>query len=323
VSAETTCVLADGEHRYAVDTAWAKLPDGSVLGDVAAVGIGADGRVFAFSRGEHPMAIFDRDGTFLGSWGQDVFTRAHGLHVAPDGFLYCTDDGDHTVRKCTPDGEVVMTLGIPGEPAPHFSDKPFCRCTHTALSPDGDIYVSDGYGNSAVHCFSPEGELKFSWGGPGTEPGEFHLPHNICCDADGWVYVADRENSRIQVFDGQGRFETQFHGVNRPCALALSPGDDPELFVGELGPLFNNFTPWIPNVGARISVLDRSGERRARLGSGRMGRGPDELIAPHGLAVDVNGDVYLGEVAGIAWPMYFEGPPPVDLTTVRKLTRIS
>src|SRR5580765_5967892 len=92
------------------------------------------------------------------------FHRAHGLHVGPDDALYCTDDGDHTVRKCTPDGKVLLEIGIPGRPSGFMSGEPFNRCTHTALSPDLDIYVSDGYANARVHKFAPDGKLFFSWG---------------------------------------------------------------------------------------------------------------------------------------------------------------
>ena len=128
--------------------------------------------------------------------------------MAPDDTIWLTDDGDHTVRQCTLEGKVLLTLGIPGKPAPYMSGEPFHRCTHTAMSPEGDIYVSDGYGNSRVHKYSPNGRLLLSWGAPGTDPGEFNIAHNITCDADGWVYVADRENHRVQVFDGNGKYES-------------------------------------------------------------------------------------------------------------------
>src|SRR3546814_5578700 len=97
------------------------------------------------------MMVFDRDGNLLRSWGEGLFHRAHGLHIGPDDRMYCTDDGDHTVRVCDTEGKVHLTIGIPGEPAPYMSGEPFHRCTHTALSPDGEIYVSDGYGNACVH----------------------------------------------------------------------------------------------------------------------------------------------------------------------------
>ena len=111
-------------------------------------------RVYVFNRGQHPMIVLDRDGTFLRSWGEGLFSRAHGIDIDRDDILYCTDDGDHTVRKVTSDGKVLMTIGVPNQPAPFLSGKPFNRCTHTALSPKGEIYVSDGYGNSCVHKYA-------------------------------------------------------------------------------------------------------------------------------------------------------------------------
>jgi DNA-binding beta-propeller fold protein YncE len=218
-------VLGAGDHRYEVHDGWAKLPPGREFNaDVAAVGVDARDQVYAFNRGRHPMVVFDRDGNFLRSWGEGLFHRAHGVHVAPDETLWLTDDGDHTVRHCTLDGKVLATIGIPNAPRPYMSGEPFHRCTHTALSPEGDLYVSDGYGNARVHRFSPDGRPLLSWGEPGTDPGQFNIPHNICCDADGWVYVADRENHRIQVFDGRGRFETQWHDMHRPSGLHLERG---------------------------------------------------------------------------------------------------
>ena len=197
-------VLGSGEHRYRVVENWAKLPQGWSFKDVAAVGVDSKDQVYVFNRGEHPMMVFDREGNFLRSWGEGVFRRAHGLDIDANDTLYCTDDGDHTVRKCTTAGRIELTIGIPGKPAPFMSGEPFHRCTHTALSPKGDIYVSDGYGNARVHKFSPAGKLLTSWGESGTEPGQFNIAHNIATDADGWVYVADRENHRVQVFDGDG-----------------------------------------------------------------------------------------------------------------------
>ncbi|HUN47270.1 MAG TPA: peptidyl-alpha-hydroxyglycine alpha-amidating lyase family protein, partial [Stellaceae bacterium] len=202
-----TATLGAGEFKYRVQEGWGELPPGWSFKEVAAVGTDLKDNVYVFNRGEHPMIVFDRAGKFLRSWGEGLFHRAHGLHMAPDETVYLTDDGDHTVRRCTLDGKVLMTLGIPGKPAEFLSGEPFHRCTHTALSPKGEIYVSDGYGNARVHKYSADGKLLMSWGEPGTDPGQFNIVHNICCDGDGWVYVADRENHRVQVFDGNGRYE--------------------------------------------------------------------------------------------------------------------
>ena len=209
--------LGSGEHTYRVVESWAKLPDGWELMDVGAVACDSKDRVYVFCRGEHPMIVFDRDGNFIKSWGEGTFPRAHGLHIDEHDQLYCTDDGGHFVRKCTTDGKVLLELGVPGKPAPFMSGQPFHRCTHTALSPKGEIYVSDGYGNAVVHKFTPDGRLIKSWGEQGTGPGQFNLVHNIVTDKDGWVYVADRENHRVQVFDGNGRYETEWHNLHRPC----------------------------------------------------------------------------------------------------------
>jgi streptogramin lyase len=183
-----TTTLGQGRFRYEVAGDWGKLPDGWELKDVAAIAVDKQDRVYVFNRGAHPMVVFDREGKFLRSWGEGVFTRAHGVHIGPDENLYCTDDGDHTVRKCTLEGKILLTIGIPGKPAPYMSGEPFHRCTHTALSPRGDIYVSDGYGNARVHKYSPDGKLLLTWGEPGCDPGQFNIPHNICADMDGWVY---------------------------------------------------------------------------------------------------------------------------------------
>ncbi len=136
-------ILGSGKYRYEVIEDWAKIPDGWSFTDVGAVAVDSKDRVYVFNRGEHPMMVFDRDGKFLRSWGEGVFHRAHGLHIGADESLYCTDDGDHSVRKCTLDGKVLLTIGIPGKPAPYMAGEPFHRCTHTALSPRGDIYVGE------------------------------------------------------------------------------------------------------------------------------------------------------------------------------------
>ncbi|MFC7542915.1 peptidyl-alpha-hydroxyglycine alpha-amidating lyase family protein [Siccirubricoccus deserti] len=209
-----------------------------------------------------------------------MFTRAHGLHLGPDDTLWCTDDGDHSVRKCTLDGRVLLTIGLPGKPAPYMSGKPFNRCTHTALSPEGDIYVSDGYGNAQVHKYSPEGKHLFSWGGSGTEPGQFNLPHNIVCDDAGLVYVADRESHRVQIFDGKGKYQGQWNNLHRPCSLFLGKGKCPCCYVGELGPALP-VNIKAPNLGPRISVLSMEGKLLGRFGE--LGTEPGQSSRRMGL----------------------------------------
>ena len=133
---------------------WAKLPDEIILGDVAAVGVDGQDRVYAFNRGEHPVVVFDAAATCCAPGARRIHPAARRPY-GPDDTIWLTDDGDHTVRKCTLDGKVLMTLGIPGKPKPYMSGEPFHRCTHTALSPQGDLYVSDGYGNARIHKYTP------------------------------------------------------------------------------------------------------------------------------------------------------------------------
>jgi hypothetical protein len=315
-------MLGQGQFRYEVEGDWGKLPDGWELKDVAGVAVDKKDRVYVFNRGAHPMVVFDREGNFLRSWGEGLFARAHGIHIGPDEHLYCTDDGDHTVRKCTLEGQVLLTIGIPGKPAPYVSGEPFNRCTHTALSPRGDIYVSDGYGNARVHKYSPDGKLLLSWGEPGCDPGQFNIPHNICADAEGWVYVADRENHRVQVFDGDGKYETQWNNMHRPCGLCAEVGRQPLFYIGEIGPTMP-VNRDIPNLGPRISVVDQEGKLLGRMGDIRAGTRLDQFIAPHGLAVDSRSDLYVGEVSYTAWPqIYPDSEPPRGLRSLRKLRRV-
>ena len=152
-----------------------------------------------------------------------------------------------------------------------MSGEPFNRCTHTALSPKGEIYVSDGYGNACVHKYTPDGKLMKSWGEPGTDPGQFNIVHNIAADADGWVYVADRENHRVQVFDGNGKYETQWNNLHRPCALCCCGGKKPNFIIGELGPGHAGQSEFAesraaPHHRGRAGQAHRAARRRERPG---------------------------------------------------------
>ena len=220
------------------------------------------------------------------------------------------------------EGKVLLTIGIPGKPAPYMSGEPFHRCTHTALSPKGEIYVSDGYGNACVHKYSPDGKLLKSWGEPGTDPGQFNIVHNICTDAEGWVYVADRENHRVQVFDGNGKYETQWNNLHRPCGCAAAAAA-PNFIIGELGPgLAVNRK--MPNLGPRLTIVDTKGKRIARLG-GENGPGLEvgKFLAPHGIAMDSHGDIYIGEVGVTDWKTSFpDTPMPPEVRVSRCLQKL-
>jgi DNA-binding beta-propeller fold protein YncE len=290
-----------------------------------AVCVDSKDNVYVFNRGAHPVIVFDRDGNFLRSWGEDIgFTRAHGASVGPDDLLYLTDDQGHAVRKCSAEGKVLMTIGMPNKPAPRFSGDPFNLCTHTALSPRGDIYVSDGYHNARVHKYSPDGKLLLSWGEPGTAPGQFSLVHNIACDDEGWVYVADRENHRVQVFDGDGKYHAQWNNLGRPCGLFVTRGANPLGIIGELAPdNVATFSKGVPNLGPRVTIVDaKQGEILSYVGTQPLGEAPGQFIAPHGIALDSHGDIYVAEVSTTFWTNTFGGKPDHELRSLQKLARV-
>ncbi|MFC1885536.1 peptidyl-alpha-hydroxyglycine alpha-amidating lyase family protein [Thermodesulfobacteriota bacterium] len=312
-------IMGAGEYTYEVDVDWVTLPEGWTFHEVADVAVDSQDQVYVFNRGKHPMIIFDREGNFLSSWGEDLFKRPHGVSIDQDDMLFCVDDGDHTVRKCTSEGEVLMTIGTPGQSAPFQSGRPFNRPTKVALDPKtGEFYVSDGYGNSHVHKYSPDGKLLFSWGGPGTDPGEFNIVHTVCTDNEGFVYITDRENHRVQIFDPAGKYITQWNNLHRPCGICIA-GDNPQLvYIGELA-AGQDVNKNIPNLGARISIFDINGNRLARLGDRRPGEAPNQFIAPHSLALDSRGDIYVGEVSYAA--MGRKLSPPRELRSFRKLIK--
>ena len=312
----STLQLGAGQFAYAVDVDWEKLPPGVGWREVAAVITDGNDNVYAFSRGPNPVVVFDKDGNFIKTWGEDLFTRAHGISMGPDNTLYCTDDGDHTVRQCTLDGEVLMTIGVPHEPAGLFSGDPFNRCTHVATDPaNGDLFISDGYGNSRVHKYTADGEHITSWGSPGVDPGQFNIAHNIATDRDGYVYVCDRENHRIQVFDRDGGLEDIWTNVHRPCGIYID--DDQRVYVGELG-WGMSVNREMPNIGPRVSILTAAGKVLERLGNG-WGLGVGEFISPHGIAVDSHKSIYVAEVAHTN--ISHTETPPDNVRAFQKLVR--
>lgn len=309
--------LGSEQVLYEQVTDWARLPAGWTFGEVADVAVDAKDRVYVFNRGEHPMVVLAPDGSFLAAWGEGLFTRPHGLTLGPDGILYCVDDGGHCIRQCSLDGRLLATMGAPNEPAPRHSGQPFNQPTKVAFAPrTGDLYVADGYGNARVHKYAADGQYLFSWGAYGADPGQFNLVHSIATDDAGRVYVADRENHRVQIFDDQGHYLDQWNNLHRPCGLHIK-GE--VAYIGQL-PTHLDVNADYPNLGACVSIHDLSGRRLARLGDERPGEGPGQFTAPHGLAVDSQGDVYVGEVSWSAYGRRLD--PPRRARCFRKLVRV-
>jgi len=295
---------------YKLVEGWEKLPPN--LKHLDCVGAGVDGkdRVYLITRSDARVIVYEKDGTFVTAWGEGVFTpRTHCIRFGPDGAVYTVDDGNHTVRKFTPEGKQLMMLGTPGVSSDTGYNKekgtasithggpPFNRPTGVALAPNGDLYVSDGYGNARVHRFSSGGKLIQSWGEPGTAPGQFNLPHDIWVTADERVFVADRENDRIQIFGPTGKFLEQWTDIQRPTGLCIRDG---LIYVSELW--------WVPGQSSfrrgkiekgengRVTVMDMKGKVQARFGHEGERTAPGNFIAPHGICADSRGDIYVMEV---------------------------
>jgi DNA-binding beta-propeller fold protein YncE len=284
--------FGSGKFQYQVVDNWAKRPKCWPFTDAAGVGVDSRDRVYVFTRGPHPVMVFDKDGEFIRSWGEGIFSRPHGVFIDPEDNIWCTDDVDHTVRKFDTDGNLLLTMGTPGvysdtgyDGKGFFSVKragpPFNRPTKAIIAPSGDMYITDGYGNARVHKFTTEGEHILSWGEPGNGPGQFVLPHGVVVDKEGKVYVADRENLRIQVFSPDGEHITTWPDVRRPNDMVLDT--DENLFVAE--------------GNTRTSVWDLQGNLLAHWG-GEEGPSNDAglFMAPHCIAVDSRGVLYVGEV---------------------------
>ena len=277
-----------GSDVYEFEEGWAKLPEGHDLGRVAGAAVDEDDRVFIFNRGTHPLTVLGREGNFLKAWDEQ-FGNPHGITVGPDGNVYLADREHHVVLKYSPDGDLLMTLGNRDRPSDtgraeewlvERAAGPFNLPTWAAVGEKGGIFVSDGYGNSRVHKFTSTGDLVTSWGSPGKgRPGEFHLPHGIAIDPKGRVLVCDRENHRVQIFDRDGAYLGMWTDLRQPTSLGVSP--DGLVFVAELQ--------------HRITVMDLDGRVVARWG-GESSRDPGHFVAPHGVAFDSRGDVYVSEV---------------------------
>ena len=219
-------IFGTGDFRYEAVPDWGRLPEGWSLSEVAAVAVDSQDRVYVFNRGEHPMLRLRPRRQFPDSPGARACSAARmALHIGPDDSLWCTDDGDHTVRKCTLDGSVLLTIGLPDRPAPFMCGQPFNRCTHTALSPEGDIYVSDGYGNAARAQVLARGQAPVLLGRAGDGAGRVQPAAQHRLRRRRLVYVADRENHRIQIFDGNGQYQAQWTNLHRPCSLFLGKGN--------------------------------------------------------------------------------------------------
>jgi DNA-binding beta-propeller fold protein YncE len=247
------------------------------LGEASGVALNSKGHIFLFQRVNPMLAEYDEHGNFLRSLGEGLFTHPHGLRIDADGNLWTTDDGSHVVLKLSPAGRVLLVLGRKGVAAE--SDWLFNQPTDVAFGKNGEVYVSDGYGNSRIVQFDRDGNFLRSWGKFGTGPGEFNLPHSVAVDGQGHVYVGDRENQRIQVFDSDGNFLKQWTGIGYPYGLFITPDQHVWMIDGGFD---------------RILELDQNGKILGALGA--PGHAPGEFAWGHFLAVGMDRKIYVADV---------------------------
>jgi DNA-binding beta-propeller fold protein YncE len=260
-------------------TGFVKIPVGVPLGAASAVDVDSRGRLYLFHRGPRPILCFGSNGKLLRSWGDDLIGTAHGLRVDRDDNVWVTDIGHHVVMKFSPKGKLLLTLGQVDKPG--IGHDQFNKPTDIGFGKRGEIYISDGYGNSRVMKFDRRGKYLASWGKPGTGRGEFDLPHSILVDRGGRVVVGDRENDRVQVFDANGKWLASWPGF---APYGLAEGRDGAIFVAD---------------GRASQVLEidsKSGRVVSRWGS--KGTDPGQFQMPHMLAVDNRGRLFVAEVQG-------------------------
>ena len=258
-----------GARLYRVETPWGDLTDGPKLGIVSQVAVDSEGSLFILQRTFPPLVVIDREGRFVRSFGDGLVRDGHGIYIDRDDRVFVVDRDAHQVLIFAVDGTLLGKLGE--RHTPRFG-APFNHPTGCAVAEDGEIYVSDGYGNTRVHRFSPEGKLLQSWGERGSGPGAFSTPHAIWVDRADRVVVVDRENDRVQLFDREGRFLSAWDDIHHP--MDVYEDATGRMFVTDQVPRLNMFAP-----DGRLEGCCRPAINNA-----------------HGVSGDTAGNIYLAEM---------------------------
>jgi len=277
-SMPTTARGADATYHLVEH--WAQLPPGTEWGVMTAVGVDAQNNVYAFQRSEptSKVIVFDAHGKHLRTWGEGAFTYPHGLRVLGDGFVWIADRQMQQVLKYDATGKLMLSLGRKGVAGDNNSADAFNGASDVVTAPNGDIFVSDGEGgNSRVVKFAKDGTFIKSWGTKGAGQGELNTPHNIAMDSKGRVWVCDRGNKRLQVFDQNGTYLDQMTQFGAPASIFITRDD--VMYVAASEP-----------------------ENRVTIGTtdGKVLETIEGLNYPHGIAVDGNGAIYVAESFGKA-----------------------
>lgn len=261
-----SATIGAGDFRYEYQPEWAKLLSGMSLQGPSGVAVDSSDQVYVFQRRGPCVVVFNPNGTVRGVWQRrdGVPADAHHIHVGPDDTVYLVDRDAHQVLFYDSEGELVKSVGTRDRAE---MQAPFNHPADVCVAPSGEMYVADGYGNSSVHRFSSAGDYISSFGSPGSGPGQFRVPHSIRVSNDGRVYVADRENNRVQVFTGEGEFITEW--TDFKCPMGVHIDANQVVYVSDQIP--------------RISMYSLDGELLAR---GRTFEGA------HQIYTDSQGNIY-------------------------------
>jgi len=278
------------ELDYVVAPTAVTLPAGVTMGATASVAFDANGHLFVLTRGDKTFFEFNPDGTFIRSFGDKLFTRSHGLRIDRDGNLWATDVGGHIVVKMTRDGQPLLTIGTKGEAGEwneatgsHKLNQP----NDVVLAGNGDVFVAQGHtpgaeGDARVLKFDKNGKFIKSWGGKGSGPGRFQVAHGIAIDAKGLVWVADRENQRIQLFDQDGKFVREVKYKGLPCSLDIG----------------RQYMYMVNGFAGQVLRLDLNGKVLAAMG--KPGKGPGEFGEAHMIAVSQKDEIFVADSVNAA-----------------------
>lgn len=264
-------------HKLVKD--WPQLPPGWNLGECSGVAVDKEDNVWMFNRGPHPVIQFDKNGKMLRAWTEVPVTSAHGIRVDADGNVWAADVAGHTIFKFSPLGRILMVFGNAGKtPGNNEAVHAFNRPTGVAFGPNGDVYISDGYENSRIVRLNKDGEHLRHWGTKGTGDGQFNLVHDVAVDARGRVYVCDRSNSRVQIFDSDGKFLAKWTDLGQPWGITSR----------------ENAIYMCDGLNERVVKLNPDGQILGVLGG--PGKGPGKFHFAHNIAVDSTGAIYVAEI---------------------------
>jgi hypothetical protein len=284
---------------YDVDAAWPAKPPDFKWGTVPGVTIDAEGNIWLYTRSAPAVQVYAPDGRYLFGWGDT--TGSHQIKIDRDGYVWTANTTDHVVRKHERDGTVVMTLGVEGEAG--VDERHFFKPTDMAFASNGDIFVSDGYGNARIVQFDKDGKYIKAWGALGTTDGTFSLPHAIAIDSKDRIYLADRNNARVQVYNSDGGLIDSWKHILVPWGIWITGKD--EIWICGSSPM-----PWAEKPGGVLGCPPKDQLIMKFNTDGKLlelftfpkgidgQEKPGELNWVHGIAIDSQGNLFLGDIIG-------------------------